>query len=77
MKKFYNQQRAPELNNEFLDDDLLQFYTYAFIKDKNILRIIYPDLIRFAEKCSKVYPSLANEAERNKPILEKYDAFGK
>lgn len=44
MKKFYNQQKAPQLDNEFLDDDLLQYYTYIFIKDKEILKLVYPDL---------------------------------
>ncbi len=77
MKKFYNQQKAPQLNNEYLDDDLLQYYTYVFIKDKEVLKLIYSDLVRFGEKCSKIYPEYAQEAERNKPTFEKYDAWGK
>lgn len=77
MKKFYNQQSAPELINEFTGDELLQYYTYKFIKNKHFMEIIYPDLVRFGEKCAKIYPNYAQEAERYKPILEKYDAYGK
>ena len=40
--------------------------------------MIYDDLIRFGNKVSsKEYLTMANDCERNKPILEKFDVYGK
>ena len=42
------------------------------------LKIIYDDLKRFGAKvCSEEYLSMANDCEKNKPILQKFDAYGK
>jgi hypothetical protein len=55
---------------------VLQLYLDKFIK-KPVLEEIQADLHRFGEKCAKEYPKYAEESERYKPILEKYDAWGK
>jgi hypothetical protein len=56
---------------------VLQNYISKFIKDKEFLKEITPDLTKFGEKCSKEYIKLAEECERFKPVFEKYDAWGK
>ncbi len=78
-----NQQKAPKLYNQFKSDDgkivillVLQTYLVKFIPI-DILKEIWADLYRFGEKCGREYPKYSEESERFKPILEKYDAWGK
>jgi hypothetical protein len=55
---------------------VLQYYIKKFIPN-NVLDEIWADLCRFGEKCVDEYIPYAEDAERNKPIFEKYDAWGK
>lgn len=49
-----------------------------FYNSHENLKIIYDDLKRFGAKvCSEEYLSMANDCEKNKPILQKFDAYGK
>ena len=42
-----------------------------------MLEEIWADLARFGEKVVDEYIPHSEDAERNKPIFEKYDAWGK
>jgi len=55
---------------------VLQNYIDKFIPLK-ILEEIWSDLCRFGEKVVTEYIEHAEDAERNKPTFEKYDAWGK
>jgi hypothetical protein len=93
MNTFYNKQAVPVLGNQFLDDEsnlfhiinnityiiylVLLYYSKKYIPDENIYDEIRPDLVRFGYKCGIEYPKYAEESERYKPVLEKYDAWGK
>jgi hypothetical protein len=59
-----------------LNNKVLQFYIKKFIPER-ILEQIRPDLIRFGDKVVNEYIPYAEDVERYKPILEKYDAWGK
>lgn len=73
----YNKQASPAFpNNQFLDDYILQEYLQKLIPNEEFKKF-RDELVRFGEKCSKLYPDHAEDAERFKPILEKYDAYGK
>ncbi len=74
--KHFSKQPRPELNNAFKYDDVLQFYIKRFIPAE-VLDEITPDLNRFGEKVVKEYIEYAEEAERYKPVLEQFDAWGK
>lgn len=73
----YNKQSSPSFpNNQFLDDLILQEYLQKLVP-KDEYETFKEELVSFGEKCAKVYPEYAEDAERFKPVLEKYDAYGK
>lgn len=83
---YYNKQLAAEYpKNFFLEDELMQKYYKNFIfqdseneKNKKEMEIlILEDLNNFGKKCNQKYINLAKEAEIFKPVLYKYDSYGK
>jgi hypothetical protein len=54
----------------------MQNYVKKFIP-LNVLEEIWPDLVGFGSKVVGEYIEYAEDAERFKPIFEKYDAWGK
>jgi hypothetical protein len=54
----------------------LQKYVKKYIP-LNVLEEIWPDLVGFGSKVVGEYIEYAEDAERFKPIYEKYDAWGK
>jgi hypothetical protein len=76
MNKYFGKQQRPQLKNAFLSDEILQFYIKRFM-DEKVLEEIWPDLVRFGNKVVDEYLPYAEDVERYKPVLEKYDAWGK
>lgn len=69
-------QQAPQLGNEFIDDQFVRDYLAANLP-KDVMREITPDLERFGELVTTDCIKWAREAETNPPQLVQYDAWGK
>lgn len=71
----YNQE-GPELGNQYLEDSTLRSYINVLIPP-SVVNAIEKDLTEFGEKVASEYLENAYDAERNQPVLEKYDILGK
>ncbi|MCF8255916.1 MAG: acyl-CoA dehydrogenase family protein [Flavobacteriales bacterium] len=69
-------QKAPQLGNEFLDDQFLRDYLAANLPE-DVFKEIAPDLERFGKLVTTDCIAWAREAETNPPQLTQFDAWGK
>lgn len=68
-------QQAPELKNEFLEDEFLLDYLSVNMPEE-IMDEIRPDLERFGERVATELIEYANACENNPPKLISYNAWG-
>ncbi len=68
-------QKAPELINEYTQDEFLQDYLDSYMPEE-IMEEIRPDLVRFGERVATELIEYANACENNVPKLISYNAWG-
>ncbi|MCB0539595.1 MAG: acyl-CoA dehydrogenase family protein [Bacteroidetes bacterium] len=68
-------QKAPQLTNEYAEDEFLKDYLTAYLPE-DVLQKIEPDLERFGKRVAKELLEYANACENNPPKLLSYNAWG-
>lgn len=68
-------QKAPQLSNEFTNDEFLQDYLQAYLPEEVYVEI-RPDLERFGKRVATELIEYANACENNPPQLLSYNAWG-